>query len=282
MKSSSLSRYLVLTIYCMVALVVYSGSGSNAIGAAATEGHGLITVSAHGEPLGDVMKAVAIQTGYSIAIDERWKDFAVVGNFTNVTPGSFFNRVLRGKNLSIIYDDEKQTLFVHLFGEKETSYYQSVPGDLDGGALSGVHGSQNEEFLALKTDPRFEDMSGMSNAERWDIHRQQNAMFARLKKDPAFSADQSGQTNAQRWQQHLQQHEQFLDRKSNQLSVDLSGVSNQEKQSLHEKQNRMWEKLNNDPGGIEPLSGKSNAEIREVHKRQSELYDKEKNSRKGL
>ena len=282
MKLLSLSRYLIFTFYFMVATVLYACSVSNAQGAVPAGGAGRITVLVHGDSLGVVMKTISIQTGYSIAIDERWKDLAVVGEFTSVTPGVFFNRVLRGNNLSIIYDDEKQMMFVRLFGEKETSYYQVFPGDREGGALSEMHGQQNEEFLAQKTDSRFEDMSGMSNAERWDIHRQENAMFARLQNDPAISTDQSGQTNAQRWQQNQQQHEQFLDRKSNPLSVDMAGVSNQVKESLHDKQNRMWEKLNNDPKNIEPLSGKSNAEIREVHKRQSELYVKEKNSWNGM
>lgn len=278
----SLHRCLSIVLNIGLAVLVFPGMGSGALEIVEQNEGGLISVSVKGTPLGEVMRTISLQTGYSIAIDERWKDIAVIGDFTHVTSVAFFNRVLRGKNLSIIFDDEKKLMTVHLFGEKETFYYQVLSGDMGGGELSKVHGTQNEEFVALKNDPLFEDMSGISNAERWKIHRQQNEEFLRLNRDPSVLVDKSGQTNAQRWQQHQRQDQEFLERKSNPVAVDVAGVSNQEKYLTHEKQNATWGNVNNDPDAVEPLSGKSNSEIREVHRRQSELYSKEKKSWQGL
>lgn len=64
------------------------------------------------------------------------------------------------------------------------------------------------------------------------------------------------------------------DKSASNVSLELTGLSNQNIQALHTQQAREVERKRHDPNAVDPLTGLSSVELEEMHKKQVIEFDK--------
>lgn len=238
-----------------------------------------ITVNFSGKetPIKEVVTELSRQTGYTIALDKQLDELSVSGQYEDVTVDEFFQRILRGYNISIVHDDQNAMYIVHLFGAKDAEY--SVYGSLqqEGGNPKAVHGQQKEMFLSLSRDPNHIGIGGVSNSERWAAHSAQNETYEQLKTNPLANSSGLGKgTNAERWDLHKNQQEKFISVKNDPNFVDMGGVSNAQRSQQHAAQYKSFQSGNLEgPGSERSLSGVVSSETASMHRQQYEQFKKE-------
>ena len=82
----------------------------------AAENVGLVTLDVANEPLGQVARRIAYQTGYNIVILEDWKKVSISGRFINVPVDEFFRRALKGLNIFLTVDEKRKQIIVRAVG----------------------------------------------------------------------------------------------------------------------------------------------------------------------
>jgi hypothetical protein len=229
------------------------------------------------KPLELIAEDIFAQTGCRIVFDEKWKDLPLSGQYTDVTLEEFFLRALRKQNVSLSYDDKKNEVKLHFFGDRKNGSINT--GALTSSNTSGVqvseeikalHNAQRVEMDRLRNDPNAIDLaSGMTNAEIKKLHEGQQAEMDRLRNDPKAIDIASSMTNAEIRKLHEGQQAEMDRLRNDPNAIDLaSGMTNAEIKKLHEKQRAELDRLRNDPNAIDLVSGMTNAEIKKLHERQ--------------
>lgn len=83
----------------------------------------LVTLEIYQQSLKDVIATVSKKIGYVIKIDERLSAELISGKYIEVPVESFFYRILRNQNVSIISNDQEKILIVKILGNKPRKYY---------------------------------------------------------------------------------------------------------------------------------------------------------------
>lgn len=72
----------------------------------------LLSLDARGESLGEVLKKISNNTGYSITVDPEWTGLPVSGSFKNLPVNQGLRRILANLNHSIFFDDANQRISI--------------------------------------------------------------------------------------------------------------------------------------------------------------------------
>ncbi len=71
-----------------------------------------ITLKVRKQPLGQILKTITTQTGYSVNLEEQYKSLLVSGTFNSVPVSKFFRRALKGKSSIITISPEQRSIVV--------------------------------------------------------------------------------------------------------------------------------------------------------------------------
>ena len=74
----------------------------------------LISLEAKEKKLKDVLKKIANITGYRIFLNEEWENMPITITFRNETLGGAIDRLLRGLNYAITWDETEKTLWLFI------------------------------------------------------------------------------------------------------------------------------------------------------------------------
>jgi len=64
-------------------------------------------LKAENQPLGDVLKRIALDTGFKFKLNEQWSNYPVDASIKNLPLHKGLNLILRGLNHAIIYESDK-------------------------------------------------------------------------------------------------------------------------------------------------------------------------------
>jgi len=237
----------------------------------------VISLELREKPLKLIAEDIFKQTGCRIVFDEKWNNLLLSGQYTGVTLEEFFLRSLRKQNVSLLYDDKKNEVKLHFFGDRKNGSINT--GALTSSNTSGVqvseeikalHNAQRVEMDRLRNDTNAIDIvSGMTNAEIKKLHEGQQAEMDRLRNDPNAIDIASSMTNAEIKKIHEGQQAEMDRLRNDPKAIDIvSGMANAEIKKLHEGQQAEMDRLRNDPNAIDLVSGMTNAEIKKLHERQ--------------
>ena len=71
-----------------------------------------VTLKLRRQPLGQVLEKITIQTGYTVDLEEQYRDLLVSGTFNSVPVSKFFRRALKGKSSIITINPEQKSIIV--------------------------------------------------------------------------------------------------------------------------------------------------------------------------
>ncbi len=242
-----------------------------------------IELQLSGEPLKDAAAEVSKQTGYSIVIEKELAELSVSGVYHGVTIENFFQRVLKGKNISIISDDNKKTILVRFFGEKGLDNLITISDDLlgaknnssdavdplDGQKLSEIKEIQSRyeaEVNRWKNDPDAVDpLDGQKISEIKEIQTQYDTEVNRRKNDPDAVDPLDGQKLSEIKALQAEYEQTVANRKDDPSAVDsIDGQPLAEINELRVKHDAAMERWKNDPDAVDPMDGQKMSEIRQI------------------
>ncbi|PIE56558.1 MAG: hypothetical protein CSA34_02785 [Desulfobulbus propionicus] len=160
------------------------------------------------------------KTNYTFIIPDEWRTFQVNGKYTDIDLETFFHRVFKRVNFSLLIDEKERLVTVQLYGKKE-------------GAFSQIGGGENVTDL----DPELE----IPRKELAERHKRQLEMFEKSKKDPEAIDPEFGVPYVELAKRHKKQLERFEKSKKDPEAIDPEfGVSYVELAKRHKKQLEMF------------------------------------------
>ncbi len=109
MEKFSISYLATITLYLTVAIV------NNAY---ASKEYGIRNEVNSINSFPQIAEQISIQTGYNIIFDEAIINEKINIKYTNQPVEKFLRRILKDKNYSVIFDEQKHTISIRLFGNK--------------------------------------------------------------------------------------------------------------------------------------------------------------------
>ncbi len=240
-----------------------------------------ITLDLTRMPLKDAAAEIARQTGYAVAVEKQWGDIPVSGRFNGIEIETFFRRVLKKNNLSIVTDEQKKTITVRLFGSKEQAdLLTAVPVsnmDSDGEQLSKyssitrkVYQKLVSELAAWKNDPdSIDPMTGNNLARVRETYNEQVEELVRQQDDPTVIDPLSGKQLVRVRQDFEDQVNEMERLESSPETIDpFTGKSVAEIKNRYQEQVAALERWKRDPDAIDPMTGNKLSAVRRRYEEQ--------------
>lgn len=244
-----------------------------------------ISMDIRNQSLEDIVRLVSRQTGFKITVDNQWVGLSVSGNYKDVDVGSFFRRVLKGQNLSILYDDENKEIIVRMFGTKDLrSFIVDVRGNkeavdqISSMKLSDIKVHKEKEAEKIQkyyANPKsIDQMSGMTFEEiarlRERETREKNVYFA----NPDAIDQMSGITLEQINELRAWEAGEIKKYLSDSNSVDqMSGMLLSDVKALREREALEIQEYYANPNSIDQMSGLTFAEIAKIREREKKILN---------
>ncbi len=115
----------------------------------AAENVGVVNLDVANEPLGQVVRRIAHQTGYNIVILEDWKKVSISGKFVNVPVDAFFRRALKGRSIFLTVDEKRKQIIVRAVGKDSSRKFAvaTVKGTTTGNELDVTPGIRRMDVV---------------------------------------------------------------------------------------------------------------------------------------
>lgn len=231
-------------------------------------------------PLDRVVKDIKQQTGYTIILSESLVSVPVTGLYTDVTIDNFFTRVLRGKNISILSDENEKLIVVRAFGDKiilregaisPENLSKIVPGmDITFAELQEQERLNKIALEEALNDPNTIDpVTGLTLGEVREQEEENKMALEEALKSDDIIVPQSGGMNMSEVRENEKQNKMELETKLNDPNT-IDPVTDMKLSDLRqaEKENkRILEEALNNPDTIDPWTGLTLRELRESEKR---------------
>ncbi len=240
-----------------------------------------ISLKMKGEPLGTILDTISEQTGYVVKVDKKLANYPIYGNFDEVNIDVFFQRALRGQNISILFDDKKGYIFVRSFGEKD-SRIDYVVSQGKGKSHSGdqekikrLHALQLREIQEFESNPEsVEPLTGIRLADIKSLQERQQRQIHEYENKPESVEPLTGVKLVDIKALHAQEERVLQEYEDNPKSIaPLTGVTLSTIKTLHARQIRQIEEYEDDPESVEPFTGIKLSDIRAMHERQQRVID---------
>ena len=245
----------------------------------------LVTLQAHDELLGDVLKKVSAQTGVSILYDEKYADKKVSFSFYGASLEDVINRVFQGVNKLLTINSEEQVLVVETFGVKkyalayaeETSNKETRLSVFDGMTqqeLADLHQKQYADYKkSLENMEEIEPGTDLTRGELKNLHERQYDQYKEGLKDMGEIQVGTGQTRGQLNVLHEKQYQEYKESQKD-LSKVVPGVniSQGELENLHNEQYSRYKEGIKDDKEIIPGLEMTRGELKVLHDAQYKEY----------
>lgn len=208
-----------------------------------------VTINAKNTPIKDVLVEFSKQTNWHVLFDAAIEKEHVSGSFSQEPLDSFLNKILKGKNLIVLYDAKQKIVDIQSFGDKRPRAFLISKGQLRESPLST---GEQELFIS--------HANGLSQlaANKDELTMQEPLSGAQL---GAITALQ---------QQQKQAYEEYL---NNPDSVEpLTGIRLGAIAELQNQQKQAYEEYLNNPESVEPVTGVKLGVIAELQKQQKKAY----------
>jgi len=272
---------LVAAFFCFFSCVFFAGVSGRA--QEGVEPERLISIELVHQPLRIVIDEISKQSGYAVRIDEKIASIPVSGKFKDVTIDSFFQRALRGQNVSVLFDDKNGFISVRSFGRKDSEVNYIVSnGDgnesflpVDQQKIKQLHALQEHQIKEYENNPEsVEPFTGIKLADIKSLHARQERQIEEYENNPKSVEPLTRMKLADIKLLHDRQEREINEYENDPKAVEpLTGMKLKDIQSLHARQERQIEEYENDPDAVEPLTGIRLSEIRALHKRQQQIID---------
>ena len=284
-----LKSVVVKSLLLCAVFLLFGFSGAQGQASEPSEGDVFVyDLEFSGESLQEAATRVSSQTGYQIVIKKEWADIPVNGQFDGVTVEKFFQRVLRGQNLSIISSVEKKVFVVRLFGDKKLDNLLSISGKPTGSSSSGpevvdvdimdgqkiseikeLYAQYEEEERRFRNDPnRVDPMDGQSISEIQELQAEYEADYEKWKKDPNRVDPIDGQKISEIRKLQAEYEAEVERWKNDPEAVDpMDGQKLSEIRRIYAEYEAEYERWKNDPNRVDPMDGQP---ISEIQRKQAE------------
>ena len=208
-----------------------------------------VTINAKNTPIKDVLVEFSKQTNWHVLFDAAIEKEHVSGSFSQEPLDSFLNKILKGKNLIVLYDAKQKIVDIQSFGDKRPKAFLISKGQLRESPLS----SDEQEFFVSHA-------SALSQLETFK---------GELGSPGPLTGAQLGAI-ATLQQQQKQAHEEYL---NNPDSVEpFTGMRLGTIAEIQQQQKQAHEKFLNNPESIEPVTGTRLGTIAEIQRQQEKAY----------
>lgn len=241
-----------------------------------------ITLTLQGTPLKNVVDSVSQQTGYTIHVEESLLGMQVTGNYKEMDITQFFQRIFRGQNLSLLFNDKEKNCVVRTFGKKEGKFYTAGKGGdqvdpLIGMTLSEIKESEDEQrqaFLEYSQDPDAVDpLTGLKLVDISAAQEEQRNAFIEASNNADAVDPLIGKTQGEIKNSQEQQRMAFQAYSENPDATDaLTGQRLSDMRTSAEQQRQEFQRYSSDPNSIDPLTGLSLGEMRELQEKERNEY----------
>lgn len=252
----------------------------------------LVNIALRKVSLKNVAMKISRQTGYRIVIEKEWAEIPISGTYRQVSLDNFFQRALKGKNISVISNDSDKVIIVRLFGNKKMDDMYAIFSQPDQGddsdivAVDPMDGQKLTEIRALnvmyeaeqerwKNDPNAVDpMDGQRLSEIKRLQVKNDAEQEHWKDDPDAIDPMDGQSVSEIRQLLVENDKVVEQRKKDSNALDpMDGqpVADIKKlQAMYEVEQERWR---NDPSAVDPMDGQSMAEIQQLQAKYNNKND---------
>jgi len=220
----------------------------------------VVTISGGGRTLKEIIREVAVQSGYRIEISESLLEQKVSGKYVRTDVEAFFSRVLKGNDIFQIIDQKNKTirLLVTVRTQDRILVVEVDGNDVDGShwlnsGLDGELGKTNKELL-LARDEVFRDynpseqvLDGEPNRTTQDLLDEREVVFKNFNSDTIELDGEPGKTTGELLSAREKVFENYDSAKN-----DLDGEPGRTMQDLIDSRDRQFE--NYDPNS-QPLDG---------------------------
>jgi len=125
-KKKLLGAARLATLLSLLGMCLLSFSSFSSWGASPT-----FSVQVENQPLGKVLELLDELTGYEITLHEDWMSFPVTAKLTNLTLEQGLERVLRGLDHAVVFQDAEKKIFIHIYSPSPIIRDQEVSFSLN-------------------------------------------------------------------------------------------------------------------------------------------------------
>lgn len=182
-----------------------------------------ISASFKDTSLAEVLENLSEQTGYIFEIPEEWSDINASGEFVQTGLHTFFKRVLKEYNFSLIIDDQAKIVTAKDLGGTTATMHTAPRARADEHSrgiapepgmlkkdLQDLHNAQLTEMWKQKEDlDGIDPMSNLTNSHLKELHRQQYGESERRIEDGSAVDPMSGMPLSELKRLHEQQLADF-------------------------------------------------------------------------
>ena len=241
-----------------------------------------VTISVRNVPIKDVLVEFSRQTNWYVLFDAAIEKEQVSGSFSQEPLDSFLNKILKGKNLIVLYDAKQKIVEIQSFGDKRPRTFLISKGQLRESPLSTDEQaffvshvnalSQLEKFKGELSSS--EPLTGAQLGAIATLQQQQKKVHEEYLNNPEsiepFTGAKLGAI-AELQEQQRRVHEEYL---NNPESIEpFTGAKLGAIAELQEQQRRVHEEYLNNPESIDPLTGMTLGAIAARQNQQKKIHD---------
>lgn len=273
----NITIFLILLVFCFILPF-------NAIGQQAKP-NAIINIETNKKPLKEIVQLISDQINTKIKIDSEWLDLPVSGKFQKVEVGSFFRRVLKGQNITVLYDESNNQIIIRSFSSSAFKTYNSLSDERNDGVdqISGVKLSDIKELRKKEAIDKQEyfsnpesidQMSGMTLGEIASLREQEKEAKEIALNSPDSVDQMTGLLIAEINKLHEREKKEIEEYFTNPKSVDqISGLKVTEINNIRAIEAQKIEEYYSNPSSIDQMSGLTLDEIAKIREREKYLQN---------
>lgn len=238
----------------------------------------VFTIKAVDVPFSDVVDEIQKQTGYMVIFDDKWNNFLISGEYSDVTIEEFSRRVFRNQNTSLLVNDRDKIYVLRFFGDKSFADLLAetpIQEEIGGVEVTKEYKEQFEaakaEMARILNDPDSVDpVSGLSLEKIREIHIRAQEEKKLDQNDPESIDPATGLSRAEIEAKNAAAKAEMKKKLENPEAIDpVSGLSNSEIQQKNIRAREERESLINNPDAVDPITGLTVKEIRAKAKKEA-------------
>lgn len=193
-----------------------------------------ISLKAENQPLGDVLKRIALDTGFKFKLNEQWSNHPVDALIENLPLHKGLSLILRGLNHAIIYESDKSIkIMVYEKGDsrKSDSYpIQSFSPQIQGSQQepASLPESSPEETVESRRADDISEQTGSQEQTEEQSTENQDSSENREKESSEATGEASGKEAVQ---ESVGQSENPNEQNEQQNTAEESPAENSQKQN---------------------------------------------------
>lgn len=245
---------------------------------------GTITLNVKAAPIKDVLVEFSKQTNWHVLLDANLENEQLSGSFSQEPIDSFITKILKGKNLIVLYDSNQKIIDIRSFGDKRPRAFLISKGQLHESPLSMdeqdlfvSHANALSQLQANKDELNSKELlTGTELGAITTLHHQQHKAHEDYLNNPGsiepFTGATLGSITALQNQQQ-KAHEAHL---NNPDSIEpLTGIRLGAIAALQTQQQKDYADYISNPSSIDPLTGISLGTINERQQQQKKAINEQ-------